>query len=85
MAIDDAIVLARALRDEASIATACARYERERLPPHAADRRAQLELRANVPLAQLAVWFRERMLGMTPQRVMHRVQRSQILDDVGVL
>jgi 2-polyprenyl-6-methoxyphenol hydroxylase-like FAD-dependent oxidoreductase len=86
MAIDDAIVLARALRDEADIAAACARYERERVP------RTRQIVERSWSFGQLcrwqsplAVWLRERMLGLTPESVMRGVLRSQILENVGRL
>jgi len=86
MAIDDAIVLARALREEASRAVACARYERERLP------RTRQIVERSWSFGQmcrwqspLAVWLRELMLGLTPEHVMRRLLRAQILDGVGAL
>lgn len=86
MAIDDAIVLARALRDEVSIAVACQRYERERL------RRTRQIVERSWRFGQMCLWesalavaLRELMLRATPQFMMRGLLRSQILEGVGQL
>jgi 2-polyprenyl-6-methoxyphenol hydroxylase-like FAD-dependent oxidoreductase len=86
MAIDDAIVLARALRDETSIALACARYERERLPPtrQIVERSWSFGQMCRWQ-SPLAVSLRELMLRITPERMLRNLLRSQILESVGAL
>ncbi len=86
MAIDDSITLARALRDEADVPRALARYERERLP------RTRRIVQQSWDFGRLctwesapAVWLRERMLPLTPQSALRRVLRSQIIENVGRL
>ena len=86
MAIDDAIVLARALRDEADVPRALARYERERLP------RTRRIVKQSWDFGRLctwesapAVWLRERLLRLTPQSALRRVMRAQITENVGTL
>lgn len=86
MAIDDAIALARALRDEADVPRALARYERERLP------RTRRIVQQSWDFGRMctwrsapAVWLRERMFRLTPRAALRRVLRSQILESVGRL
>jgi 2-polyprenyl-6-methoxyphenol hydroxylase-like FAD-dependent oxidoreductase len=86
MAVDDAIVLARALRDESSISAALERYQQERLP------RTRLVVQRSWSFGRmctwdsaLGVWLREAMVGLTPERVMRNMLRWQILESVGRL
>jgi 2-polyprenyl-6-methoxyphenol hydroxylase-like FAD-dependent oxidoreductase len=86
MAIDDAIVLARALRAESSIAAALERYQRERLP------RTRLIVQRSWSFGRMCLWdsslavgLRELMLALTPTRVMKDMLRWQILEGVGSL
>jgi 2-polyprenyl-6-methoxyphenol hydroxylase-like FAD-dependent oxidoreductase len=86
MAIDDAIVLARALRDADSLAAALARYQRERLE------RTRLIVKRSWSFgrpfrwkSRLAVKLRETMLRHTPARVTTEFLRWQILESVGKL
>ena len=86
MAIDDAIVLARALRDEVSIAMACQRYERERV------RRTRQIVERSWRFGQMCLWeskltvtLRELMLRATPRFMLRGLLRSQILEGVGQL
>jgi 2-polyprenyl-6-methoxyphenol hydroxylase-like FAD-dependent oxidoreductase len=86
MAIDDAISLARALRDEPSVAIAFDRYERERLP------RTRQIVERSWSFGQMclwrsptAVWLREAMVRLTPQTMMRALLRAQILEGVGTL
>ncbi len=86
MAIDDAIALARALRDEADVPHALARYERERLPRTRRIVEQSWEFgRACTWESALAVWIRERMLRLTPRAALRRVLRTQIIENVGTL
>jgi 2-polyprenyl-6-methoxyphenol hydroxylase-like FAD-dependent oxidoreductase len=86
MAIDDAIVLARALRDEESVEDALARYERERL-----DRTRMIVKRSwafGRPFrwkSRPAMRVRELILRHTPTRTLTDLLRWQILDNVGSL
>jgi 2-polyprenyl-6-methoxyphenol hydroxylase-like FAD-dependent oxidoreductase len=86
MAIDDSIVLARALRDETTVSAALQRYERERLP------RTRLVVERSWAFGRMCtwdsaigVWLREAMVKLTPDRVMKDMLRWQILDSVGRL
>ena len=86
MAIDDAIVLARALRDEGSLPAALARYERERME------RTRLIVKRSWAFGRLFRWtsrpavkLRETLMRRTPARVMTDVLRWQILESVGSL
>ncbi len=86
MAIDDAVALARALRDEPTPAAALARYERERLP------RTRQIVQRSWSFGRLCRWqsppavaLREAMLRMTPPSVMRNMLRWQILEGVGAL
>lgn len=86
MAIDDAIVLARALRQEPDLETALVRYERERLS------RATLVVQRSWTFGRMCTWqsglavgLRDMMVRMTPARVMRDMLRWQILDSVGRL
>ncbi len=86
MAIDDAIVLARALRDEDSLPLALARYERERLE------RTRLIVKRSWAFGRLfrwtsrpAVMMRELLMRRTPARMMTDLLRWQILEGVGSL
>jgi 2-polyprenyl-6-methoxyphenol hydroxylase-like FAD-dependent oxidoreductase len=86
MAIDDAIVFSRALRDEASVSSAWRRYERERL------RRTRQIVERSWNFGQMCLWestlavsLRELMLRKTPQFMMRGLLRSQILEGVGQL
>ncbi len=86
MAIDDAIALARALRDEDAMEDALARYERERL-----DRTRLIVKRSwafGRPFrwkSRPAVKLREAILRRTPARTMTDLLRWQILESVGTL
>jgi 2-polyprenyl-6-methoxyphenol hydroxylase-like FAD-dependent oxidoreductase len=86
MAVDDAIVLARALRDEESVPAALARYERERM-----DRTRLIVKRSwafGRPFrwtSRPAVRLREVILRRTPARAMTDLLRWQILESVGSL
>lgn len=86
MAIDDAVVLARALRDEDSLPAALARYERERIE------RTRLIVKRSWAFGRLFRWssrpgvrLRETLLRRTPARVMTEALRWQILEGVGTL
>ncbi len=86
MAIDDAIVLARALRQEPHVEAALARYEKERLP------RTRLVVERSWSFGRMCTWksgvavaLREAMVRMTPAKVMRDMLRWQILDSVGSL
>ena len=86
MAIDDAIVLARALRDADSLATALARYERERLE------RTRLIVKRSWSFGRPFRWtsrgavkLRETLIRHTPARVTTELLRWQILESVGGL
>jgi 2-polyprenyl-6-methoxyphenol hydroxylase-like FAD-dependent oxidoreductase len=86
MAIDDAIVLARALRDEADVPRALARYERERLPHTRRIVEQSWDFgRLCTWESAPAVWLRERLLRLTPQSALRRVMRAQITENVGTL
>ncbi len=86
MAIDDAIVLARSLRVEATVSGALERYQRERLA------RTRQIVQRSWSFGQMclwksapAVWLREVMLRLTPQAMMRGLLRSQILESAGDL
>jgi 2-polyprenyl-6-methoxyphenol hydroxylase-like FAD-dependent oxidoreductase len=86
MAIDDAIALARAMRDESKLADAFERYQRERLP------RTRLVVERSWSFGRMCRWdsafgvaVREAMVRLTPGRVMRDMLRWQILDSVGSL
>lgn len=86
MAIDDAIAIARALRDEASVEAALARYETERLP------RTRLIVDRSWSFGRMCRWdsapgvaLREALVRLPPDRAMRRMLRWQILDGVGAL
>jgi 2-polyprenyl-6-methoxyphenol hydroxylase-like FAD-dependent oxidoreductase len=86
MAIDDAIVLARALRDEGGLPAALARYERERLE------RTRLIVKRSWAYGRLFRWtsrpavkLREMMVRRTPARATTEFLRWQILENVGEL
>ena len=86
MAIDDAIALARALRDEADVSRALARYQRERLP------RTRRIVKQSWNFGRMCKWqsslavrLRERMLRLTPRATVRRILRAQILENVGTL
>jgi 2-polyprenyl-6-methoxyphenol hydroxylase-like FAD-dependent oxidoreductase len=86
MAIDDAISLARALRDEESVSAALARYESERVP------RTRLIVQRSWSFGKMCRWdsalgvaLREALVRMTPDRVMTDMLRWQILEGVGAL
>ena len=86
MAVDDAIALARALRDETAISAALGRYQQERLP------RTRLIVQRSWSFGRmctwdsaLGVWFREAVVRLTPDRVMRDMLRWQILESVGRL
>ncbi len=86
MAIDDAVVLARALRDEDGLPAALARYERERVE------RTRLIVKRSWAFGRLFRWssrpavkLRETLVRRTPARVMTEALRWQILEGVGTL
>jgi 2-polyprenyl-6-methoxyphenol hydroxylase-like FAD-dependent oxidoreductase len=86
MAIDDAIALARALRDEPSLPAALARYERERME------RTRLIVKRSWSYGRPYRWtsrpamrLREAMIRRTPTRVVTDLFRWQTLDSVGPL
>jgi 2-polyprenyl-6-methoxyphenol hydroxylase-like FAD-dependent oxidoreductase len=86
MAIDDAIVLARALRDEDALEDALTRYERERLD------RTRLIVKRSWAFGRPFRWksgpavkLREAILRRTPARAMTDLLRWQILEGVGPL
>jgi len=86
MAIDDAIVLTRALRQEPNVEAALARYEKERLP------RTRLVVKRSWSFGRMCTWksgiavaLREAMVQMTPAKLMHDMLRWQILESVGSL
>src|SRR6185437_16206559 len=86
MAIDDAIVLARALHQERSLDDAWARYHRERLE------RTQLIVKRSWGFGRLCRWrspvavaLRELMVRATPKSTMRSMLAWQILDSVGGL
>ncbi|HEX3772808.1 MAG TPA: FAD-dependent monooxygenase [Polyangiaceae bacterium] len=86
MAIDDAIVLARALRDENSVEAAFDRYRRERLS------RTRKIVERSWSFGRMCCWdsavavrLREALLRATPRRVMRDALRWQILEGVGAL
>jgi 2-polyprenyl-6-methoxyphenol hydroxylase-like FAD-dependent oxidoreductase len=86
MAIDDAIALARAMRDESKLADALERYQRERLP------RTRLVVERSWSFGRMCRWdsafgvaLRETMVRLTPARTMRDMLRWQILDSVGSL
>jgi 2-polyprenyl-6-methoxyphenol hydroxylase-like FAD-dependent oxidoreductase len=86
MAVDDAISLARALRDETAISAALDRYQQERLP------RTRMVVQRSWSFGRmctwdsaLGVWFREVMIRLTPDRLMRDMLRWQILESVGRL
>ena len=86
MAIDDAIALARALRDEADVPRALARYQRERLPRTRRIVKQSWNFgRMCTWQSSLAVWLRERMVRSTPRAVVRPLLRAQILENVGRL
>jgi 2-polyprenyl-6-methoxyphenol hydroxylase-like FAD-dependent oxidoreductase len=86
MAIDDAIALARALRDESDVPRALARYEHERLPRTRRIVEQSWDFgRVCTWESALAVWIRERMLRLTPRAALRRMLRSQIIESVGRL
>ncbi|HSS40035.1 MAG TPA: FAD-dependent monooxygenase [Polyangia bacterium] len=86
MAIDDAIALARALRDEPSLPAALARYERERME------RTRLIVKRSWSYGRPYRWtsrpamrLRESMIRRTPLRTVADLFRWQTLDSVGPL
>jgi 2-polyprenyl-6-methoxyphenol hydroxylase-like FAD-dependent oxidoreductase len=86
MAIDDAIALARAMRDESKLTDALERYQRERLP------RTRLVVERSWSFGRMCRWdstlgvaLRETMVKLTPARTMRDMLRWQILDSVGSL
>lgn len=86
MAIDDALVLARALRDEPSMAEAFVRYERERVA------RARHIVTLSRRFGAVAGWSSPTMVSLrelaqrwTPQRVIEREILRQIRENVGAL
>ena len=86
MAIDDAIALARALRDEPSLPAALARYERERME------RTRLIVKRSWSYGRPYRWtsrpamrLRESMIRRTPTRMVTDLLRWQTLDSVGPL
>jgi 2-polyprenyl-6-methoxyphenol hydroxylase-like FAD-dependent oxidoreductase len=86
MAVDDAIVLARALRDEDTVPAALARYERERME------RTGLIVKRSWAFGRPFLWksrpavkLREVILRRTPARAMTDLLRWQILENVGPL
>ena len=86
MAIDDAIVLARSLRDESSITEGLQRYERERLP------RTRLIVERSWSFGRMCLWdsalavaVRELLVCATPSRVLRDMLRWQVLETVGPL
>ncbi|HVY40413.1 MAG TPA: FAD-dependent monooxygenase [Polyangia bacterium] len=86
MAIDDAIALARALRDEPSLPAALARYERERLDrTRLIVKRSWSYGRPYRWTSRPAIRLRETMIRRTPARVMTDLLRWQTLDSVGPL
>ncbi|HVV15586.1 MAG TPA: FAD-dependent monooxygenase [Polyangia bacterium] len=86
MAIDDAIALARALRDETSLPAALARYERERLDrTRLIVKRSWSYGRPYRWTSRPAIRLRETMIRRTPVRVMTDLLRWQTLDSVGPL
>jgi 2-polyprenyl-6-methoxyphenol hydroxylase-like FAD-dependent oxidoreductase len=86
MAIDDAIVLARCLRDSATIELALAAYQSQRL-----ERTTQIVRkswgygRACLWTSPLAVKLREQMVRWVPRRMLVKMLRWQILENVGTL
>jgi 2-polyprenyl-6-methoxyphenol hydroxylase-like FAD-dependent oxidoreductase len=86
MAIDDAIALARSLRDEMNVSAAWERFQRERLP------RTRQIVQRSWSFGQMclwestwAVWLRELMVRLTPQSVLRGLLRAQLLESVGQL
>jgi 2-polyprenyl-6-methoxyphenol hydroxylase-like FAD-dependent oxidoreductase len=86
MAVDDAIALARALRDGATVEAALERYQLERLP------RTRLVVQRSWSFGRMCTWeswfavgMREMMVRATPARVMRDMLRWQILESVGRL
>ena len=86
MAIDDAIVLARSLRDEPTIPVALERYQRERLP------RTRLVVERSWSFGRMCLWdsaigvaLREAAVKWTPRSVMRDMLKWQILEGVGPL
>jgi 2-polyprenyl-6-methoxyphenol hydroxylase-like FAD-dependent oxidoreductase len=86
MALDDALVLARALRDERDAESAFARYQRERLP------RTRTIVERSWRFGQLTRWenpllvlLRELALKAAPRSTLIKQLRWQILEDVGAL
>ncbi|HVS73699.1 MAG TPA: FAD-dependent monooxygenase [Phycisphaerae bacterium] len=86
MAIDDAIVLARNLRDSPTVEAALLAYEHERLP------RTRLIVNRSWSYGRLARWksplavkLRESLLRLTPRRALVNILRQQILSSVGPL
>jgi 2-polyprenyl-6-methoxyphenol hydroxylase-like FAD-dependent oxidoreductase len=86
MAIDDAIALARALRDEPSLPAALARYEHERVDrTRLIVKRSWSYGRPQGWTSRPAVRLRETMLRRTPARVLTDFLRWQTLESVGPL
>jgi 2-polyprenyl-6-methoxyphenol hydroxylase-like FAD-dependent oxidoreductase len=86
MAIDDAVALSRALREERSVSAAFARYERERVPrTRKIIERSWSFGRLCLWSSRPSVWLRESMLRLTPKRTLRDLLRWQILDSVGPL
>jgi 2-polyprenyl-6-methoxyphenol hydroxylase-like FAD-dependent oxidoreductase len=86
MAIDDAIVLARALRQAADVPEALGRYQRERLPrTRLIVKRSWNYGRMCLWTSRPAVWFREAAIRHTPRAVIRSMLRWQILEGVGTL
>jgi 2-polyprenyl-6-methoxyphenol hydroxylase-like FAD-dependent oxidoreductase len=86
MAIDDVIVLARALRSQASVPAALERYQRERL------KRTRLVVQRSWNFGRMMRWdspigvaIREWMMRSTPASTMRSMLRWQILEGVGKL
>jgi 2-polyprenyl-6-methoxyphenol hydroxylase-like FAD-dependent oxidoreductase len=86
MAIDDAIALARALRDEADASAAWARYQRERLG------RTRRIVQRSWSFGQMCLWeskwavgMRELMVRLTPRPLLRSLLRTQLLETTGEL
>jgi 2-polyprenyl-6-methoxyphenol hydroxylase-like FAD-dependent oxidoreductase len=86
MAIDDAIVLGRCLRDTPTISMALEKYQRERLPrTRQVVQRSWSFGRMCLWESKIAVTLRELIVRTTPRFVIKRVFRWQVLEGVGSL
>jgi 2-polyprenyl-6-methoxyphenol hydroxylase-like FAD-dependent oxidoreductase len=86
MAIDDAIVMARCLREAGSVEEGLAWYQKQRLGrTRQIVERSWAYGRMCLWTSPIAVALRERMVRWTPERIMRRTLRWQILESVGDL